>query len=278
MGILEAILIGVVQGITEFLPISSTAHVRIVPALLGWEDPGAPFTAIIQLGSLVAIFVYFWGDLSRVFLAWLRGLRGGEAAKATDAKLGWAIFFGTLPIIVLALLFKDRIEGEWRSLSIIAWSLIGLGLLMAVAERVGAQRRKLEQIGVKDGIGVGLWQALALVPGMSRSGSTITGALFMGIERATAARFSFLLSIPSIFAAGVYSLKEHYSILLGPLAWPTIASTIAAFVSSLWAISFLMKFLQRNPVYLFVAYRVILGATILFLVHTGRLDPLAGLD
>lgn len=277
MGIVEAVLIGIVQGLTEFLPISSTAHVRIVPALCGWPDPGAAFTAVIQLGTLLAVLIYFWKDLARIFTAWLRGLAGGAAAKELDAKLGWGIFIGTLPIVVLGLLFKTRIENEWRSLQIIAWTLIGLGLLMAVAERVGSRKRGMDRLTVWDGLIVGFWQALALVPGASRSGSTITGGLFAGLDRATAARFSFLLSVPSILAAAVLALKEHKDVLLGPERMPVVVATLAAFVSGYWAIGFLLKFLQRHPVYAFTVYRVALGLLLLGLLQSGKLSPMTGI-
>lgn len=277
MGIVEAVLIGIVQGLTEFLPISSTAHVRIVPALCGWADPGAAFTAVIQLGTLLAVLIYFWKDLARIFVAWLRGLAGGDAARQLDAKLGWGIFVGTLPIVVLGLLFKTKIENEWRSLQIIAWTLIGLGVLMAVAEKLGSRKRGMDRVTVWDGLIVGFWQALALVPGASRSGSTITGGLFAGLDRATAARFSFLLSVPSILAAAVLALKEHKDVLLGPERTPVLVASAAAFVSGYWAIGFLLKFLQRHPVYAFTAYRLALGLLLLGLLQSGRLGPMTGM-
>ncbi|MCW5942608.1 MAG: undecaprenyl-diphosphate phosphatase [Fimbriimonadaceae bacterium] len=278
MGIVEAVLIGIVQGLTEFLPISSTAHVRIVPALFGWADPGAAFTAVIQLGTLLAVLIFFWKDLARILVAWLRGLAGGAAAKEQDAKLGWGIFIGTLPIVVLGLMFKNRIENEWRSLQIIAWTLIGLGLLMALAEKVGARKRGMERVTVWDGLLIGFWQALALVPGASRSGSTITGGLFSGLDRSTAARFSFLLSVPSILAAAVLALKEHKDVLLGPERTPVLVATLAAFVSGYWAIGFLLKFLQRHSVYAFTVYRVALGLLLLGLLQSGRLSPMTGIS
>lgn len=277
MGVLEAIVLGIAQGLTEFLPISSTAHIRVIPAFFGWADPGAAFTAVIQLGTLLAVLIYFRGDIARITKAWFRGLTDPAARIEQDSKMGWTIALGTIPILVLGLTFKSQIEKDWRSLEIIGWTLIGMGLLMGAAERFGPQRRGLDAVTWKDGLWVGIWQSMALIPGASRSGSTITGGLIFGLDRAAAARFSFLLSIPSIFAAGLLSMKEHASALFGAQAVPVLVATVAAFVSGYWAIDFLLKFLARRSVYVFVVYRVVLGIVLLALLRQGVLSPMQGM-
>lgn len=272
MGIVEAIVLGIVQGLTEFLPVSSTAHVRIVPALLGWPDPGAPFTAAIQLGTLVAIVAYFWRDLVRVLAGWARSFRPG-AEQTQESRLGWAVVIGTIPIAILGFLYEDQIETAFRSLYVIAWFLIGFALLMAVAEVIGKRQRKMSDVKLSDGLVVGLFQALALIPGVSRSGSTITGSLFLGFERAEAARFSFLLSIPSILAAGVYSLLRHKEMLTGPEATAVWVANGVSLISGYLAIAFLIRMLQKHGTYVFVVYRLLLGAFILIALSRGSLQP-----
>jgi undecaprenyl-diphosphatase len=262
-----------VQGLTEFIPISSTAHLRIFPALMGWPDPGAAFTAVIQIGTLIAVLIYFWRDLTRAFMAWAKSLvpsKRGEDPQG--ARMGWAIFVGTIPIVIAGVLFKDRIENDWRSLYVIAYALIGMALLLLVAERVGTKKRTLEQTTIKDGLWVGLWQCIALIPGSSRSGSTITGALFGGLDRPTAARFSFLLSVPSILAAAVFSLLEHRQAMMDELGAILVAS-FAALVSGYLSIAFLIRFLQRHGTYLFIVYRILLGILIIVLLQAGILAP-----
>ncbi|MCB8932574.1 MAG: undecaprenyl-diphosphatase UppP [Fimbriimonadaceae bacterium] len=276
MGLIEAIVLGIVQGLTEFLPISSTAHLRILPALLGWSDPGASFTAVIQLGTLGAVLVYFRSELASALGAWGRSLGDASLRKTPEGRLGWAIFWGTIPIVILGVLFKSSIENELRSLEIIAWSLIGMGLLLGVADRVAAGTRGEHEATVRDGVWVGLWQCIALIPGASRSGSTITGALLGGFDRAAAARFSFLLSVPSVFAAGVFSLKEHAGALGGQ--WMAVAvATAVSFVVGYASIAFLLRYLQTRGLWPFVLYRVALGVAILALLSSGTLRPDTGL-
>ena len=220
MGLIHAIILGIIQGLTEYLPVSSTAHLRIVPALLGWQDPGSAFTAVIQVGTLVAVLIYFAKDLGAAISAWARSITDREVRKTPEAKLGWAVFVGTLPIIVIALKFKAPIEHGLRSLQVIATSFIVMGIVLLIAERVGRRVRKLEEARPIDGLWVGLWQCIALIPGASRSGSTISGSLFLGFDRATAARFSFLLSVPSVLAAAVFELYTDRHELLGALGRP----------------------------------------------------------
>ena len=269
MDLIQAIILGLIQGLTEFLPISSSGHLMLVPALFGWSDPGAGFTAVIQLGTLAAVFVFFWKDLVGMFKAWLASLASKEARKVPEARLAWAVVLGTIPVIVFGLAFEDKIDTSLRSPYIAAATLIILGLVMAVAEKVGRQTRSLETVQVKDGLWVGLWQALALIPGSSRSGSTITGALFGGFDRATAARFSFLLSVPAILGSGVYKLIKEKDVLLAQGAPATIVATVIAFVSGYAAIAFLMKFLQTRSTMVFVVYRVILGIVVAVLAYQG---------
>lgn len=276
MDIIQAIVLGIVQGLTEFLPISSTAHLRIVPALLHWDDPGAAFTAVIQLGTLLAVLAYFRMDLWKALVGWLKSFKGGEYLQTNDARMGWCIFIGTFPIVILGVLFKNQIEGSLRSLNVVAWALIGMGVLLAVAETVTPKTRDLEVTSIKDGIWIGLWQAIALIPGASRSGSTITGGLFAGLTREAAARFSFLLSVPAILGAAILSLKEHKDTLLhGDLA-PMLVANLFSFAVGYASIAFLMKFLQTHRSYGFSLYRVALGVVILLLLSQGVVAPMEG--
>ena len=273
MSFLEAIVLGITQGLTEFLPISSTAHLRIVPAFAGWEDPGAAFTAVTQLGTMAAVLLYFRADLIRIGLAWLRSLRDPAKRHELDARIGWYIVLGTIPIGIFGLAFKDQIENGARDLYLISVTLIVLGLLLLLAERVSTRDRSLEQIGTRDGVAIGLAQALALVPGVSRSGATITAGLFRGFEREAAARFSFLLSVPAVVLSG---LLELASILAGHEQQKTglgalVLATLLAFVVGYASIAFLLRYLSHHSTNVFVAYRVGLGALVLLLVSAGAI-------
>ena len=273
MSILQAIVLGIVQGVTEFLPISSTGHLRIVPAFLGWEDPGAAFTAVTQLGTMAAVLLYFREDLLRIARAWLRSLRDRSARSELDARLGWYILLGTIPIGIFGVLFKDRIETGARDLYLIGVALIVAGLVLLLAEKVGKRDRSMEQIETKDGFVVGMAQALALIPGVSRSGATITAGLFMGLDRSSAARFSFLLSVPAVVLSG---LLELGSILSGEEGQDTgatalIVATVFAFLSGYAAIALLLRYLSNHTMVIFVVYRVALGALVLVLVSSGAI-------
>lgn len=275
MGVLEAIVYGIVQGLTEFLPISSTAHLRIVPSLLGWQDPGAAFTAVIQLGTLLAVLIYFRKDLVDVFLGWVKSFSGPK--DTVEAKVGWGIVIGTLPIVILGFAFKHQIKSDAvRSLYVVAASLIVMGIVLFIAEKVGSRKREFDQLTAKDGLVVGLWQAIALIPGASRSGSTISGALFSGLSRPTAARFSFLLSIPSVLAAGLYELMQERKELLGAGLAPTLIATVISFVVGYASIAYLMKLLQTKSTMGFVIYRIALGILLIALLQMGKLQPLSG--
>jgi undecaprenyl-diphosphatase len=271
MSLLEAIVLGVVQGLTEFLPISSTGHLRIVPAFLGWEDPGAAFTAVTQLGTMAAVLAYFRDDLTRIARAWLASVRDRPRRRELDARIGWYIVLGTVPIGVFGVLFKDQIETSARDLYVIGVALIALGLVLAAAERVGARERDIEQIQTRDGFWVGIAQALALIPGVSRSGATITAGLFLGLDRAAAARFSFLLSVPAVVLSGLFELSsiiegeegEHVG------AGALVIATVLAFAVGYASIAFLLRFLATHTTLVFVVYRVGLGAAVLALAGAG---------
>jgi undecaprenyl-diphosphatase len=270
---LESIVLGIVQGLTEFLPISSTAHLRIVPAFLGWDDPGAAFTAVTQLGTMAAVLLYFRHDLIRIARAWLRSLRDRSARRELDARIGWYIVLGTIPIGIFGVLFKDQIENGARDLYLIGSALIVLGLVLLAAERVGTKDRSIEQIEARDGLAVGFAQALALVPGVSRSGATITAGLFLGLDRTTAARFSFLLSVPAVVLSGLLELgsiltgDEGQHVSTGRLA----LATVLAFITGYAAIAWMLRYLGNHSTIVFVVYRVVLGALVLVLVASGAI-------
>jgi undecaprenyl-diphosphatase len=274
VSVLEAIILGIVQGLTEFLPISSTGHLRIVPAFLGWEDPGAAFTAVTQLGTMAAVLLYFREDLLRIAFAWWRSLFDRPLRRELDARLGWYIVLGTIPIGIFGVLFKDQIETGARDLYLIGVALIVLGLVLLVAEKVGTRERSIEQIRTKDGFAIGLAQALALVPGVSRSGATITAGLFMGLDRPAAARFSFLLSVPAVVLSGLLELGTILSDDEGDHTSLTalVVATLMAFVSGYAAIAWLLRFLSTHSTVIFVVYRVALGTVVLALTGAGALE------
>ncbi len=280
MSFFEAFILGVVQGLTEFLPVSSSAHLRIIPALLGWNDPGAAFTAVIQIGTLVAVLAYFRRDILRIGSAWARGLVSGKPFDDLDSRMGWMMIAGTIPIVVLGLLFKDAIETTLRSLYVVSAALIGLAVVLAFAEilvsnrnKQGKRQKELKDIGWGDALAIGFAQAMALIPGSSRSGVTITAGLFANLSRETAARFSFLLSLPSVLAAGLYQLYSERDALLGSqhdiaaLAVATLASLVFGYAS----IAFLLYYLKTHTTYIFVAYRILIGVLILYGLSAGSL-------
>lgn len=273
MSYLEAVVLGLVQGLTEFLPISSTAHLRIVPALLGWKDPGAAYSAVIQLGTVGAVLVYFARDLLGLTRAFLKGLLDRAPFGTLESRLAWYVGLGTIPIGVCGLLFKKTIETSLRSLYVISASLIVLALVLFVVERLASHARTLDQMTLKDGLVVGLWQAVALIPGSSRSGTTITGALSLGFTRADAARYSFLLSIPATTLAGVFELKHLLEATDGPGVGVMVVGTVVSFGSGLAAIWGLLQFLRSRSTLVFVVYRVVLGLGLLALLRTGALTP-----
>ena len=272
MSTIEAIILGLVQGLTEFLPVSSSGHLRIVPALFGWEDPGAAFTAVIQLGTMAAVVIYFWGDLWRIAGAWLASLCDPPRRGDLDARLGWYLIVATVPIGLLGLAFKDQIETGARDLRLIATTLIVMGLVLLIAERVGRRTREISDLTPRDGVAIGLAQSLALVPGVSRSGSTITAGLFLGYSREAAARFSFLLSIPAVVLSGLFQLKD-IGAGDGPGLVPTVVATGVSFVVGYAAIAWLLKYLTSHSTLVFVIYRVGLGLVLIALLVGGQIEP-----
>lgn len=282
MSMWQAILLGLVQGLTEFIPISSTAHLTIAGKLLGVIDPQRPdewtaFIAVIQLGTLLAVLVYFRADILQITRAFilanlaLVGRRPVEAETRYQSRLGWFVILGTVPVGIIGLLFKDTIEGSLtKNLWVIAFSLIGLAIVLTVAEVTGAQRRGMKQLTAWDALVVGVAQTFALIPGSSRSGSTITGGLFMGLTRETAARFSFLLSIPAIAASGLLELPKALKSV--QTDWGTLAvATLVAAISGYLSIEFLLRYLQKHTTFIFVGYRVVLGLVIIALLIAGRI-------
>lgn len=275
MTVVQAITLGLVQGITEFLPISSIAHLRVVPALLGWSDPGAAFSAVIQLGTLAAVLVYFASDMRIMARAVLRGLADGRPWATQEARLAWFILLGTLPIGVCGVTFKRYIVGELRSLYVIAGSLIVLGILLWVAEKKASLRREVKDIGWMDSQLIGLAQALALIPGSSRSGTTMTAAMFLGLTREAAARFSFLLGIPAIGAAGLFELRDLLKHGLGSAGLTSLMiGILTSALSGYLAIDLLLRYLRTRTTYVFVWYRIGLGLLLLGLLTAGLLQPL----
>ncbi len=272
---LEAAILGIVQGLTEFLPVSSSAHLRILgPLLPSGTDPGAAFTAITQLGTELAVLVYFRHDIARILARWWGSLTQPALRADPDARMGWLILIGTLPIAVLGLLFKDAIETSLRHLAITATMLIVFALLLGWADRRAPQTRTLRELGWGHGLLFGFAQALALIPGVSRSGGTITAGLLMGYTREAAARYSFLLALPAVTASGFYQLYRSWGVS-GPIApGPTALATLIAFVVGYGVIVWFLKLVSTRGYMPFVLYRIALGALVLFLLAAGVLAPL----
>ena len=271
MDAFQAIVLGIVQGLTEFLPISSTGHLLLVPTFLGWGDPGAAFTAVTQLGTMAAVLLYFRADLWRIAKTWFLSLRNPELRSEFDARMGWYIGLGTIPIAIFGFIFRDQIESGARSLYLVGTTLIVLGLLLLFAEHVAKRDRALDQITRRDGILIGLAQACALVPGVSRSGATITAGLFLGFDRASAARYSFLLSVPAVVLSGVFELRDIGE-EGGAGFGATLVATLCAFVVGYASIAFLLRWLARHSTGVFVVYRVVLGALVIALASSGVID------
>lgn len=276
INVFQAIILGIVQGLTEFLPISSTAHLKVVPVALGWGDPGVAFTAVIQLGSIAAVLWYFWNDLTQVTVGAFKAIRHSNY-QSSEFRLALGIALGTIPIVFFGLLIKifipDFDNSPLRNTISIAVASIVMALLLGLAEKTGTRKRNYEQLDVRDGVLMGLAQALALVPGVSRSGSTITAGLFMGLERATAARFSFLLGIPAITLAGLVELKGLLENGWGNIDGASlVAGVLSSAVFSYLAIAWLIRFLQTQNTWVFVWYRLAFGVAILVAVSGGVLD------
>ncbi len=282
MSIIEAIILGIVQGITEFLPISSTGHLTLAGKLMGLISEENPehwtsFIAVIQLGTMISILVYFWKDLWNIFTGFIQDnlqKRLNYSEQSLNSKLGWMIIAGTIPIIVIGLLFKDTIEGALtKNLYVISGSLIILAVILAIAEKTAKFKKDINDVTFLDSILIGLAQAVALIPGSSRSGTTITGGLFLGLKRDVAARFSFLLSVPAILASGLLQLKESLAFINYDLAINLIVATIVSGISGYLAIDFLLKFLKKNSTFVFIFYRIALGVLILILLYSNIIKP-----
>jgi len=273
VSVLESIVLGIVQGLTEFLPISSTAHLRIVPAFVGWEDPGAAFTAVTQLGTMAAVLIYFRADLWAVARAWLGSFRRPELRRTPDARMGWYLIAGTVPIVIFGKLFENQIETGARDLYVIGSMLILFGLVLFAADRAARLDRDLPDLSTRDGVTIGFAQSLALIPGVSRSGATITAGLLLGLDRAAAARFSFLLSVPAVVLSGLYELSKVVrgteSTDAGALS--LLLATGLAFVFGYASIAFLLRYLATHDLTPFVVYRVVVGALVLALVASGAI-------
>lgn len=273
MTLLEAIVLGLVQGLTEFIPVSSTAHLRLVPALLGWRDPGAAASAVIQLGTLLAVVVYFASDCWRMTVGFVRGLLTRRPFADADSRLAWYVGLGTVPIVVIGLAFKDFIRSGARGLWIISIALVALALVLWLAETMSKRRtlRPMTEMTLRDAMSMGLGQTIALIPGCSRSGSTIMTGLFIGLNREAAARFSFLLSIPAVFGSGIFELvdERHH---LAALGWEPIVVSIAVSAVSGWlSIWFLLRFLRTHTTHLFIWYRIALGVVMMLLLSQGAI-------
>ncbi len=282
MSFIEAIILGVIQGITEFLPISSTGHLTLAGKFMGLISDKNPehwtsFIAVIQLGTMVSILVYFWKDLWNIIIEFLQNnfqKRLKYSEQSLNSKLGWMIIAGTIPIVIIGLLFKDAIEGAFtKNLSVIAISLIVLAIILALAEKTASFKKDLKDITLMDSILIGLAQTIALIPGSSRSGTTITGGLFLGLKRDVAARFSFLLSVPAVLASGLLQLKESIAYINYDMAVNIIVATIVSGISGYLAIDFLLKFLKKNTTFVFIFYRIALGVLILILLYSNIINP-----
>lgn len=273
MSIFEAIILGIVQGLTEFLPISSSGHLRIVPAIAGWPDPGSAFTAVIQLGTMAAVVIYFRKDIWEITSAFARGLlRREREGDAPHIRMGWYLGLGTLPIIVFGVLFKDQIHSGARNLYLIGSLLIIFGIILGVVDMTAKRIRKLDSIRPQDAAIVGFAQALALVPGVSRSGSTITFGLLRGFTREHAARFSFLLSIPAVVLSGIYEFNDALGQSTGVDTPALIVATIVSFIVGYWSIAFLLKWLTNHSMAIFVGYRIVLGLIVIGLTASGAIS------
>nr|WP_200936635.1 undecaprenyl-diphosphate phosphatase [Rhodococcus sp. Leaf278] len=268
---LQAIILGAVQGLTEFLPISSSGHLRIVSGVFWNEDAGASFTAVTQLGTEAAVLLFFWRDIVRIVKAWFVGLTKRDE-RGLDYRMGWYVIIATIPIGVLGLLFKDQIRTGARNLYLIAFMLIAFAIVIAVAEKVGRKERPIEKLTTRDGIVMGLAQCLALIPGVSRSGATTSAGLFLGLEREAAVRFSFLLAIPAVTASGLFSLPDAFEPVGTGLAASgpqLLVATVIAFGLGYASIAWLLKFVANHSLYWFVGYRIVLGVVVLGLLAGG---------
>ena len=272
--IIKAVILGIIQGLTEFIPISSTAHLRVIPALLGWKDIGAAYTAVIQIGTLIATLIYFKKDIISLTTGFFHSIKNKNYFSDPHSRIFILIIIGTIPIGICGLFLKKFIEGDARGLYVIAAVLIILAVILFIAEKAGSMKKDFSQITVKDGIIIGLAQALALIPGSSRSGVTITAGLFTGLKREAAARYSFLLSIPAIALSGLYELYKERAVLLNENMLGLTVATVVSGIVGYMSIAFLITFLKTRSNLIFIVYRIILGIIILILLSNGVLTNL----
>ena len=274
MSWLQVVVLSIVQGLTEFLPVSSSAHLAIVSRFFFEDDAGASFTAVSQLGTEAAVVVYFARDIARILTAWLRGIFVPARRDDVDYRMGWYVIIGTIPIAVMGFAFKDTIRSEARNLWVVATAMLVFSAVIAAAEYYGRQDRHEEQLTWRDGLIVGIAQCLALVPGVSRSGATISAGLFLGVDRPLAARFGFLLAIPAVLASGLFSLPDAFNPASGSMSATgaqLLVSVVITFVIGLAAVAWLLRFLTRHGMYWFVGYRVILALIVMALLATGTM-------
>jgi len=268
MEIIKAIVYGVLQGFFAWLPVSSVAHVRIAPALFGWDDPGAAYSAVLQLGTTVAVIVYFFSDLSKMTSSVIQSVKDRDFRTRHDTKLSFYIIIGTIPIVICGVLFQKMIKNQFRGMYIIAIGLIVFGILLYISEKVSKMSRKVDDIDLKDSIIIGIFQVLALIPGCSRSGSTITGGFFRQMDRESAARFSFLLGLPAFILSGVFEIfKERETLFSGGNMLSLAVGTIISIVIGYLSIWFLLSYLKKHSIMIFVYYRVALGLLIIVLLQ-----------
>jgi undecaprenyl-diphosphatase len=275
--IIKAIVYGIIQGLTEFIPISSTAHLRVIPALIGWKDVGAAYTAVIQIGTLIATFVYFKNDILNLIKGFLEAVKTKQFFSNPHSRIFILIMIGTIPISIAGVGLKKYIEGGFRGLYVITATFIFMALLLALAEKMGKRKKEFEQITVMDGIIVGISQMFALLPGTSRSGITITGGLFAGLQRDAAARYSFLLSIPAVLLSGVYELYKERASLLAESKLSLIVATVVSGIVGYYSIKFLLAYLRTKSNFIFIVYRIIAGIIIFILLQYGILRNYSGM-
>lgn len=276
MGWLEALVLGLVQGLTEFLPISSSAHQSIVGQLFGGDDPGSAFTAITQLGTETAVLIYFRRDIARIVRAWCLALVGKVARDDPDARMGWLVIIGSIPIVVLGVLLQDSIDSTFRNLWLTVAMLAGFGLVIGFVDVRARAERTLDQLTWKHGVLYGLAQSLALVPGVSRSGGTIAAGLAMGYTREAATRYSFLLAIPAVLGSGAYKLTDVAADPVTPAWGPIALATLVSFVVGYAVIAWLLRYISTHDFRPFVIYRLGLAAVVAVLLLTGVLEPAPG--
>jgi undecaprenyl-diphosphatase len=267
----EAIVLGIIQGLTEFLPISSTAHVLLASRIFGWDDPGAAFTAVMQIGTEAAVLIYFRHDIARIVSTWARSLVRPELRGHIDARMGWYVIVGTIPIAVIGFALRDVISGAARNLWLVSVVLVVFGIVLGVADRYGRKTREISDLDVRSGILFGLGQALALIPGVSRSGATISAGLFLGFTREAATRYAFLLAIPAVLASGLFEARKIGE--GGEVAWgPTLVATGIAFVVGYAVIAWLLRYITTHSYRPFVIYRIVLGLVVMLLLLTGTVS------